>query len=204
MEDVGTDLFKLCKANDSFHQEWRASRATRLRFYRDIVESALNMVFVHSCCHNDCRLPNMAYSVNSKTPSFCLVDFDLVDMDIHVPNRASLFSPRLSKLNPPLARLAVYTVAQLAMAIFMLDIDHGALVGLLASNVKEAEVWSTRRDPSCAMDAAFDRWVESKGGEVKAFVAAVRRYSQGSGECRHLAPQDSYFKLAQAMLGIDA
>ena len=170
MRDVGTTLHDLVHGSGGdFCARWRDSPALRAAFLEDVGLTALNLVAKCELCHNDIRPPNIAF----RDGRFCLLDFDMAHTSVQYQENTA-FSPRMVAAvrwrNPP-AELMAYSVAQIAVNVFVLDSAGGSGAG--EAPAAASCIWSAERDGS-AVDAAFERWVAAKGAGVRGFVSAVR------------------------------
>ena len=131
--------------------------------------TALKLVAKCELCHNDIRPPNIAF----RDGRFCLLDFDMAHTSVQYQENTA-FSPRMVAAvrwrNPP-AELMAYSVAQIAVNVFVLDSAGGSGAG--EAPAAASCIWSAERDGS-AVDAAFERWAAAKGAGVRGFVSAVR------------------------------
>ena len=170
MRDMGDSLHGLLHgAGGAFAARWRDSRALRAAFFEDVGLTALNLVAKCRLCHNDIRPPNIAF----RDGRFCLLDFDMAHTSVQYQENTA-FSPRMVAAvrwrNPP-AELMAYSVAQIAVNVFVLDSAGGSGAG--EAPAAASCIWSAERDGS-AVDAAFERWAVAKGAGVRGFVSAVR------------------------------
>ena len=144
----------------------------RAAFHEDVGLTALNLVVECELCHNDIRLPNIAF----RDGRFCLLDFDMAREDMQLQQH-SAFSPQMDaafKWESKAERMMCYSVAQIAANVFVLDTPEGSVAG---KGLAASSMWSTARDGS-KLDAAFERWATSKGEPVPHFVSAVREACQ--------------------------
>ena len=174
MNDMGQSLQELL-SEDSFRTEWRSNAAMRRAFFTDIGLSALNLIDYVGLCHNDIRPANIAV----KDGSFCLIDFDMSRSCV-VNQRGTAFSPEMfvsEWVNEE--RMLFYTVAQIAVTVFMLSADRK----LTIEKVAKSSIWHTNRDRS-HINASFQRWLRSKGSLVADFIEAVRDAGNPKGRTR--------------------
>ena len=173
MRNMGASLHDLVYgAGSDFCARWRASPAMREAFREDVGLTALNLVVECELCHNDIRLPNIAF----RDGRFCLLDFDMAREDMQLQQH-SAFSPQMDaafKWESKAERMMCYSVAQIAANVFVLDTPEGSVAG---KGLAASSMWSTARDGS-KLDAAFERWAISKGEPVPHFVSAVREACQ--------------------------
>ena len=174
MRDMGITLHDLVYGPGSdFCARWRGSPVLRAAFLEDVGLTALNLVTECEVCHNDIRLPNIAF----KDGRFCLLDFDMSHKSLQF-QKNSAFSPKMTAavnwMNPPAEQMC-YSVAQVAVNVFVLDTPEGSVAG--TDPAAASCIWSMERDGS-AVDAAFERWAAAKGVLVLGFVAAVREACQ--------------------------
>ena len=169
MRNMGATLHDLVHgAGSGFCASWRGSPAWRGAFLEDVGLTALNLVTTCEACHNDIRPPNIAF----KDGRFCLLDFDMARGDVQFQEN-SAFSPKMvTRWARKSERMMCYSVAQIAVNVFVLDSPEGSDAG--TAPAAASSIWSTKRDGS-AVDAAFERWAAAKGALVLGFVAAVRQ-----------------------------
>ena len=151
-----------------FRQRWAQSASLRDAFFSDVGLSALNLVDKLSLCHNDIRPPNIAFDGER----FCVVDFDFSRSQV-MCNDLSSFSPQIksgSSLLQRTAQLMCFSVAQIALTVFMLS---GSKVYELGAVTAAVSIWEIERGTS-DVDADFERWVKGKGGLLLEFVSAFR------------------------------
>ena len=167
MKDVGTPLSDVME-DPQFRQRWAQSASLRDAFFSDVGLSALNLVDKLSLCHNDIRPPNIAFDGER----FCVVDFDFSRSQV-MCNDLSSFSPQIksgSSLLQRTAQLMCFSVAQIALTVFMLS---GSKVYELGAVTAAVSIWEIERGTS-DVDADFERWVKGKGGLLLEFVSAFR------------------------------
>ena len=167
----------------------------REAFLADVGFTVLNLSEKSTICHNDIRLPNIAFSNNR----FCLLDFDLSQSKI-VYQANSSFSPDLSLISTKFDvtdRMICYSIAQIAVNVFMLSSPEEFTL----DEVSRAKlIWfkPSARDPNLygpksvtrywlrdilsnaaavRVDRAFQQWVDSKGEPLLGFVDFVRDVS---------------------------
>ena len=201
MRDMGTTLHDLVYgAGSDFRARWRASPAMREAFLEDVGLTALNLVVECEVCHNDIRLPNIAFQEGR----FCLLDFDMACKSPQFLEN-SAFSPKMTAakwMSPP-AELMAYSVAQIAVNVFVLDSAGGSDAG--EAPVPASCIWSTKQNGS-AVDVAFERWAAAKGAGVFDFLSAVRDacLSRSTGRLLRLVPpthcRDYFARVLRDML----
>ena len=88
-------------------------------FLEDIGLTALNLVEQCCMCHNDIRLPNIAF----RDGSFCLLDFDMLDHGVEFQRESASTPTMWSSVywNSHSAQMMCYSVAQIAANEFALD-----------------------------------------------------------------------------------
>jgi hypothetical protein len=190
MRDMGVSLADAMK-DTAFLSRWRVSQELRRRFGADVGESALNLVEMPSLglCHNDIWAPNIAVKDGA---SFCLIDFDLAAWTVHDGASAC---PVLRDILHPEDELMTFSVAQIALVVFALDVDapRGA--------VERLRRYWLRGAPSSRPDIPeFEAWLAGKGP----LVADVFSCSPAAGcETRkqsHPLSRDHYVGILDAML----
>ena len=168
MKDLGLPLSDLFKT-PNFRQRWAQSPVLRRNFLNQICMSALNLITRAKLCHNDIRPPNICVVGDD----FCLIDFDISRTDV---SRAviSAFVPNLSYtdiVNVQAAQMMCFSVAQIVLTVFMLI---SPTVFSVDEVTEAVSVWKAERDTKGKVDKEFEDWVQSKGGSLLEFVAAVR------------------------------
>lgn len=164
MKDVGAPLSTVMQSTE-FRQRWAQSASLRGAFFSEIGLSALNLVNKVGRCHNDIRPPNIAFDGES----FCLIDFDFSRTKIS-SNKESAFNPSLlCQLNSH-EEMMCFSVAQIALTVFMLS---GSKVFDLGAVTNAVSIWKRERGTS-DVDVEFEGWVQGKGGLLLDFVSAVR------------------------------
>ena len=195
MDDVGQSLFELLSSpSDAFRREWKQSKTMRDAFYSGVGLSALNLVHQLDCCHNDIRPSNIAY----QDGTFCLIDFDMTRHFILNQPKTS-FSPLIRSTHwNSREKLMFFTVAQIAVTIFMLSAEKKFAIETVS---KSHSIWTTERKLS-AVDKAFQKWSISRGSLVHSFVEEVREAGAASKVRKPSSPhyKEDYKKILKAML----
>ena len=129
--------------------------------------SALNLITTIRRCHNDIRPSNIAFDGDS----FCLIDFDM-SRNYVVNQHDTAFSPLICSSGwKTQDRMLCFTVAQIAVTVFLLSADDRITVEMVKNSYS---IWTTRRKRS-AVDSAFQKWAEEKGPLVLGFIHEVRQ-----------------------------
>ena len=169
MRDVGTSLTDLLMLRgSSIRTQWQRSEDMRAAFFSQVGLSAINLVQQTDLCHNDIRPPNIAV----QDGSFCLIDFDLASENIMCHQRQTAFSPYLkAEWNwVPRQRKLCFSIAQVAVCVFMLSSLHG-----MDEVAAACSIWNEKRDPASRVDVEFEDWAKSCGEPFLGFVKSVRR-----------------------------
>ena len=167
MRDMGTSLEDAMK-DAAFLRRWRSSPELRHRFAVEVGESALNLTEMtwpgHELCHNDIKASNIAVKDGA---SFCLIDFDLAARAVQ--NEAHR-CPVLLGLRSQRDRNKMFSIAQIALVVFALDVDapRGAVRRLWRYWLRDVS-WLRLADeprPSEPAIPEFDAWLAGKGQAV--------------------------------------
>ena len=140
----------------------------RAAFFRHVGLTALNLVLQTKLCHYDIWPPNIAVLDSS----FCLIDFDLAASELSLVEDPTAFIPQISQAWNwlPLQELQCFSVAQLAVCVFMLNYPHK-----LENVTSTKSLWMNVRDPKSQVDRDFETWVKSCGEPLVGFVSTIRR-----------------------------
>jgi hypothetical protein len=186
MRDMGPSLAHVMHQK-AFQEAWK-TQAMRQNFYKDVAQSALNLVADLGLSHNDIRPPNIAV----KDCSFCLIDFDLARANVphggtaRVLNRYELKSADSAQM--------MYTTAQIALVVFELEMRPTS--SELSTVTK---YWLGRSNESQRNFLKFGKWLHLKGPLVRDI------FSEFVLPQEDFLPRVDYFnKALQAILGLQS
>ena len=185
MRDMGPSLAHVMHQAD-FQDTWK-TQAMRHNFYKDVVQSALNLVSGLGLCHNDIRAPNIAV----KDGSFCLIDFDMARIKVPQGGTARVLSRIKGKSTK--SALMMYTTAQIALVVFELEMRPSS--SELSTVTK---YWTGRSNEESGKNfRKFGSWLQTKG------PLAQDIFSDSIQPQADFIPSIYYFdKALQAILGL--
>ncbi len=184
MRDMGPSLAHVMH-QEAFQEAWK-SQAMRQNFYKDVGQSALNLVEDLGHCHNDIRSPNIAV----KDGSFCLIDFDLAREYVPHGGTARVLNRYMRKSDD--SALMMYTTAQIALVVFELEMQPTP--SELSTVTK---YWMAKSKESGSNFKKFGKWLHSKGQLVRDI------FSEFVLPQKEFLPSVDYFNRAlQATLGL--